>query len=73
MAIAASAGKLKLYGSPWSAPGWMKTDGEMTHGGNLKGPVNGQYYQTWANYFISKGLLTLRTCSNSRYLLEDYC
>jgi glucosylceramidase len=52
MANAASAGKLKLFGSPWSAPGWMKTNGEMIHGGNLKGPVNGQYYQTWANYFI---------------------
>jgi glucosylceramidase len=44
----ASKGKLRLFASPWSPPGWMKTNGEMLHGGKLKP----EYYQTWANYFV---------------------
>jgi glucosylceramidase len=52
MANLASGGALKLFASPWSAPGWMKTNGQMLHGGFLKGEVNGPYYQTWANYFL---------------------
>ncbi len=47
-AIAASGGKLRLYASPWSPPGWMKTNGEMLHGGKLKP----EYNQTWADYFV---------------------
>ncbi|PAV90589.1 hypothetical protein WR25_13263 isoform C [Diploscapter pachys] len=43
---------VRFFGSPWSAPGWMKETGLMRGGGPLKGPVNGQYYQTWANYFV---------------------
>lgn len=44
--------KLKLFSTPWSAPGWMKTNGQMKGGGDLKGSVNGQYYQTWSKYFV---------------------
>jgi glucosylceramidase len=40
--------KLRLYASPWSPPAWMKTNGEMIHGGNLKK----EYQQTWADYFV---------------------
>jgi glucosylceramidase len=47
-AEAASGGKLQLFASPWSPPGWMKTNGEMKHGGKLKP----EYFQTWANYFV---------------------
>ncbi len=47
-ARAASGGRLRLYASPWSPPGWMKTNGEMKHGGKLKP----EYRQTWADYFV---------------------
>ncbi|KAH7730962.1 O-Glycosyl hydrolase family 30 protein [Aphelenchoides avenae] len=47
-----SNGDLKLFASPWSAPGWMKETGKMVGGGSLKGDVDGEYYRTWANYFL---------------------
>ncbi|MGH8047292.1 MAG: glycoside hydrolase family 30 protein [Chthoniobacterales bacterium] len=47
-AQAAAQGKLLLYASPWSPPGWMKTNGEMLHGGKLKP----EYVQTWADYYV---------------------
>ncbi|HXK09962.1 MAG TPA: glycoside hydrolase family 30 protein [Vicinamibacteria bacterium] len=43
-----SGGRLRLYASPWSPPAWMKTNGEMLHGGKLKP----EYRQTWADYFV---------------------
>ena len=46
--MAAAGGKLTLFVSPWSPPGWMKTNGEMLHGGQLLP----QYRQTWANYYV---------------------
>lgn len=39
--------KLKILGSPWSAPSWMKTN-DAPKGGNLKP----EYYKTYANYFV---------------------
>lgn len=45
-AIAAAGGKLTLYASPWSPPGWMKSNGEMLHGGTLKP----EFAATWAEY-----------------------
>ena len=50
--LSKNGGQLKLFASPWSAPGWMKNNSQMEHGGYLKGEVNGPYYQTWANYFV---------------------
>lgn len=47
-AIAAAGGKLPMFVSPWSPPGWMKDNKEMLHGGKLL-PA---YYQSWANYYI---------------------
>jgi glucosylceramidase len=42
------AGKpLKLFASPWSPPAWMKTNGEMNHGGKLKP----EYRDAWARYY----------------------
>ncbi len=38
---------IKIMGSPWSAPTWMKTNG-ATKGGELKP----EYYQAYANYFV---------------------
>ena len=46
-AIAATGGKLTLFGSPWSPPAFMKDNNDMLHGGKLKP----EFYQTWANYF----------------------
>jgi glucosylceramidase len=47
-AQAAAKGQLRLYASPWSPPAWMKTNGDMLHGGKLKP----EYLQTWADYFV---------------------
>ncbi len=38
---------IKILGSPWSAPAWMKTNGS-TKGGELKE----EYYEVYANYFV---------------------
>lgn len=45
-------GPIKLFASPWSAPGWMKESGNMSGPGVLKGKPGGEYYQTWAEYFV---------------------
>lgn len=47
-AMEASGGNLRFFASPWSPPGWMKTNGEMKHGGKLLP----QYNQTWADYYV---------------------
>lgn len=39
---------LKLLVSPWSPPAWMKSNGQMNHGGQLLP----QYRQTWARCFV---------------------
>ncbi len=38
---------IKILGSPWTAPLWMKTNNSSV-GGNL----NSQFYKTYANYFV---------------------
>ena len=38
--------QLKLVGSPWSAPGWMKSSGSL-----IKGTLLPQYYSVYAEYF----------------------
>jgi glucosylceramidase len=39
---------LKLLVSPWSPPAWMKSNGQMNHGGHLLP----QYRQAWARCFV---------------------
>lgn len=39
--------KIRILGSPWSAPAWMKTNGNVK-GGELKR----EYYATYAQYFV---------------------
>ena len=39
---------LKLMGSPWSAPGWMKTTNSL-----YKGALRPEYYATYATYFAN--------------------
>ena len=46
--MAAAGGQLTLFVSPWSPPGWMKTNGEMLHGGKLRP----EFRQTWADYYV---------------------
>jgi glucosylceramidase len=44
----ASKNNLQFFASPWSPPAWMKSNGEMKHGGYLLP----EYRQTWADYFV---------------------
>jgi glucosylceramidase len=39
---------IKLLVSPWSPPGWMKSNGQMNHGGTLLP----QYRDAWARCFV---------------------
>lgn len=39
--------ELMLFSSPWSPPAWMKTNGEMNNGGQLKT----EYRDTWALFY----------------------
>jgi glucosylceramidase len=47
-AMKAAGGKLTLYASPWSPPAFMKSNGNMLHGGKLLP----DFYQSWANYYV---------------------
>ena len=47
-ALAVAKGNLKIFASPWSPPAWMKTNGDMLHGGKLRP----EYAPTWAEYFV---------------------
>ena len=46
-AIETAGGKLTLFASPWSPPGFMKDNNDILHGGKLKP----EFYQSWANYY----------------------
>lgn len=43
----AGSNSLKLLACPWSPPAWMKTNGNMLEGGQLKPECR----DTWANYY----------------------
>lgn len=45
-AMLASGEEITILASPWSPPAFMKTNGEMNHGGKLKQ----EYYLAWAKY-----------------------
>ena len=40
--------ELEILVSPWSPPAYMKTNGEMNHGGKLKE----EYFELWAEHFV---------------------
>lgn len=40
--------EIQLLASPWSPPAFMKTNGEMNHGGKLKE----EYYDSWARLIV---------------------
>lgn len=46
-ALEQSAGRLKVYVSPWSPPAFMKSNNNMLQGGSLLP----EYYDSWARYF----------------------
>ncbi|KAI3415484.1 hypothetical protein GPALN_005087 [Globodera pallida] len=47
-----SGQRLQLIASPWSPPGWMKSNGHTIGFGTMKGTLRGPYYQSFARYFI---------------------
>ena len=47
-ALATAGGRFTLFASPWSPPAFMKTNGDMLHGGKLKP----EFRQAWANYYV---------------------
>ncbi|OQB15205.1 MAG: O-Glycosyl hydrolase family 30 [Firmicutes bacterium ADurb.Bin193] len=46
-AMAVEGADFRLFASPWSPPAWMKTTGEMNHGGKIKD----EYREAWAKYY----------------------
>lgn len=38
---------IEMFASPWSPPAYMKTNGEMNHGGKLKE----EYFELWSTYY----------------------
>lgn len=56
--------ELSLLVSPWSPPGFMKTNGEMNHGGKLKE----EYYGLWADYYVKFLMEVRKEGLNIRYL-----
>lgn len=47
-AAAVKGGNIEFLVSPWSPPGWMKTNGEMNNGGKLLP----RFREAWARYFV---------------------
>ena len=47
-AMQVAGGAIKLFASPWSPPAWMKTNGEINHGGKLRP----EYRAAWAQYYV---------------------
>ena len=45
---ASKYGEIELLATPWSPPAYMKTNGEMNHGGRLIG----EFYGKWAEYMV---------------------
>lgn len=49
--------EIKFFGSPWSPPTWMKSNGHCAGYGRIKGDPSsvgeeGKFYRSWARYFI---------------------
>jgi glucosylceramidase len=42
----------KYFGSAWSPPAWMKTNGELNHGGFLKDKPGSGGYKAFAHYLV---------------------
>lgn len=42
---------MSFFGSPWSAPAWLKTNNDLIGKGSIIGNPGGEYFKTWALYF----------------------
>ena len=49
--------KPKWFGSTWAPPTWMKTNGEINHGGYIKGNPGGPYYKVFAEYIVKYAII----------------
>lgn len=47
-ALAVEGAEIAMMASPWSPPAWMKTNGQMNHGGQLKP----EYRDAWARHYV---------------------
>lgn len=43
---------IKFIGSSWSPPAWMKTNGELNHGGTLIGEAGSYQWKQYARYLL---------------------
>ena len=43
---------IKILGSPWSAPAWMKTNNDLYGGGNNPGILKHDCYDAYSRYFV---------------------
>jgi len=43
---------IKIMGSPWSPPGWMKTSGQFVCGNNWNSRLKTEMYSVYADYFV---------------------
>ena len=43
---------IKILGSPWSAPAWMKTNNNLYGGGNNPGKLKTNCYDVYSRYFV---------------------
>lgn len=43
---------VRLFGSPWSSPAWIKTNHNVAYGGFIIGQPGGRYYKIFARYFV---------------------
>ncbi|OQV22608.1 Glucosylceramidase [Hypsibius exemplaris] len=51
-AQATAKAPLKIFGSVWTAPAWLKTSGRENTSGQLIGQAGDKYHKTWAQYFV---------------------
>ena len=51
-ALNVSKRQINFFGSPWSSPAWMKSNNNMTGKGSIKGQPGGEYFKSWALYFV---------------------
>jgi glucosylceramidase len=47
-----SSRPIKFMGSSWSPPAWMKTNGELNHGGSLKENAGSEVWKSYARYLL---------------------
>jgi glucosylceramidase len=52
-AMAMSDAPIRIIASPWSPPGWMKTNGEMNNGGELRPECRSSWAKYMAKYILA--------------------